>query len=162
MMASGLSSSETLISGDKMFFNKFFGKNEAIRGESKRVKIGEGLFYLYMIIAAQVLLVFALMTVVIAMGTVLATPLWAVVAAILLFLWGAMLAYRQIKLHWRSVKETLKQQQFSNSNFEISFLGGVVTMKVEHNPRRLLANGDDEIIETKPQALLEADTGGTP
>ncbi len=143
-----------------MFFNKFFNKNDSLKGESKNVKFGEGLLYLYMIIAAQVLLVFALMTIVVAMGTVLATPLWAVIAAILLFLWGAMLVYRQIRLQWRKVKETLKHQNFTDRNFEISFLGGVVTMKVEHNPARLLTDGGDEIIEHKSQPLLEADPPG--
>ncbi len=140
-----------------MFFNKFFNKDDSLKDESKKVKFGEGLLYLYMIIAAQVVLVFALMTVVVAMGTVLSTPLWAVVAAILLFLWGAMLVYRQIKLQWRKVKETMKRQNFGDRNFEISFLGGVVTMKVEHNPARLLTDGGDEIIEHKRQRLLEAD-----
>ncbi|RLB05101.1 MAG: hypothetical protein DRG59_09455 [Deltaproteobacteria bacterium] len=140
-----------------MFFNKFFNKEDSLKGESRKVRFGEGLLYLYMIIAAQVLLVFALMTIVVAMGTVLATPLWAVVAAILLFLWGAMLVYRQIRLQWRKVKETLKHQNFSDRNFEISFLGGVVTMKVEHNPARLLTDGGDEIIKHKSQPLLEAD-----
>lgn len=143
-----------------MFFNKFFGKDESLKEDSKKVKFGEGLLYLYLIIAAQVFLVFLLMTVVVAMGTILATPLWAVVAAILLFFWGAMLVYRQIKLQWKKVKQTLKNQNFADRNFEISFLGGVVTMKVEHNPARLLTDGGDEIIESKSQPLLEADTSG--
>ncbi len=140
-----------------MFFNKFFSKGESLKDDSKKVRFGEGLLYLYMIIAAQVLLVFALMTIVVAMGTVLSTPLWAVVAAILLFLWGAMLVYRQIKSQWRKVKETLKHQNFADRNFEISFLGGVVTMKVEHNPSRLLTDGGNEIIEPESKPLLEAD-----
>jgi len=145
-----------------MFFNKFFGKEDSLEGESKNVKMGEGLLYLYMIIAGQVVFVFGLLILIVAMGTILATPLWAVVAAALLFLWGAVLVYKQIKMHWQKVKKTLQEKRFADRNFEISFLGGVITMKVEHNPHQLLKEADQDLLDATPKALLEAEPKGAP
>ncbi len=131
-----------------MWFGRLFGrKKEPPEGERKAT-IGQGIFYLYLIIGLQVLFVFALMTVIITMGKVLATPLWMFIAAFATGVAGCVFIYRKAKEQFRRFRETIQRTDLTDRNYEISFMGGVLTMRVEQNPRRLLENNPSPVIDT--------------
>ena len=63
------------------FWNRRKGRHKDGNGTADSPTIGQGIWYLYLIIIIQVAFVFGLMTVIITLGKVLATPLWVFIAA---------------------------------------------------------------------------------
>jgi hypothetical protein len=113
--------------------------------------INQGIFYLYLIIGLQIAFVFGLVLAIMMVGSVLATPLWVFLFAFALGIGGCVYVYRKAKRQFRKLRETLQKMDFSDRDYEISVMGGFLTMRVEHNPRRLLeAPKDPPIIESKP------------
>ncbi len=113
--------------------------------------INRGIFYLYTIIGAQIALVLGLMLFMMLVGKVLATPLWVFLGVLGLGVWGLVYIYRKAKRQFQKLRETLQNVDLSGHNFEISVMGGFLTMRVEQNPRRLLeAPAADPLIEPDP------------
>ena len=114
--------------------------------------INRGVFYLYTIIGAQIAFVFGLMVVMMLIGKVLATPLWVFLAALALGVWGLVYIYRKAKRQFQKLRETLQNVDLSGHNFEISVMGGFLTMRVEQNPQRLLEapSAEPDPIDTRP------------
>ncbi|SMC23135.1 hypothetical protein SAMN02746041_01665 [Desulfacinum hydrothermale DSM 13146] len=136
-----------------MFFNRRSKKKKDEPAE-KKPTINQGILYLYGIIGLQVLFVFGLMAIIITMGKILATPLWVFLFALAVGTAGIVYVYRKAKAQLRKVRDALRHVDLSDRNYEISFMGGVLTMKVEHNPDKLLED------HTKP--LLDADVEAEP
>ena len=111
--------------------------------------INQGVFYLYMIIGAQLVLVFGLLAVFMLVGRVLATPLWVFLFALALGVWGCIIIYRKAKRQFQKLREALQKVDLSDRNVEISVMGGFLTMRMEQNPRRLLEAPRDSIIEAE-------------
>ncbi|MDR3568560.1 MAG: hypothetical protein P4L43_11085 [Syntrophobacteraceae bacterium] len=111
-----------------------------------------GVYYLYLIIGLQVLFVLGLMGIIMFIGKVISTPAW-----VFLFIFGVSLAgiayvYRKAKNRFRRFSESFGR---TDRNYEISFMGGMLTMKIEQNlsSANLLAApaavSDDQIIDAE-------------
>jgi hypothetical protein len=120
------------------------------KSESVDPAINQGVYYLYMIIGAQIALVFGLVAVIMVVGRVIATPMWVFLFAFALGIAGCVYVYRKAKRQLRKLREALQQVDLSGQNFEISVMGGFLTMRVEQNPRRLLEAPPEPVIEAKP------------
>ncbi|OIP94675.1 MAG: hypothetical protein AUK55_07135 [Syntrophobacteraceae bacterium CG2_30_61_12] len=137
-------------------WNRFFHGRPQAADESpdKSPTVGQGIGYLYLIILLQVVFVFGLMAVIITLGKILATPWWMFVLAFAIGCSGCVYIYRKAKAQFGRLRATLQRTDFSDRNYEISIMGGMLTMKVEQNPRRLLEN--------KPANVIEAESLETP
>jgi hypothetical protein len=122
-----------------MQFKQFFEfDRKAAQGDRGGSDISEGIYYLYLIIGLQVVFVFSLLGIILFVGKLLSTPAWVFVFAMLLGVGGLVFVYRKARDQFRKFRENLQQVNLSNRNYEISFMGGVLTMRVEHNSRPLL------------------------
>lgn len=142
-----------------MWFNRFFRKQtqepEPERPtEPAEPSINQGIYYLYLIIGCQVLFVLGLAAVIMVAGTVIATPTWVFLFAFLLLAGGGVYIYRKAKRKFRMFRESFRNMDLSDRNYEISFMGGVLTMRVEQNHRPML-----EAPSSSP--VVDADTVGT-
>jgi hypothetical protein len=134
------------------FHNPFKGmkKPNGEQPEAPDSSINQGVFYLYMIIGAQIALVFGLLAAVMFVGRVVATPLWVFLFALALAVWGFIIIYRKAKRQLRKLRDAIQNVDLSDRNFEISVMGGFLTMRMEQNPRRLLEAPHDPILEAEP------------
>lgn len=139
-----------------MWFSRLFKRNQKPAEEGPREPtLNQGIFYLYLIIFLQVFFVLALVGVIMFIGKVLATPMWVFLAALLLGIWGFVYIYRKARSQFQKLREAISRVDLSDRNYEISFMGGVLTMRVEQNPRRLL--------EAPPNSpLMDTETLETP
>lgn len=131
-----------------MWFSRLFKRRKSEEAE-KKPTVTQGIFYLYLIIGLQVLFVFALMAIIITIGKLLATPLWVFLFTFLVGVGGCMYIYRKAKSQFRRFKETLQRVDLSDRNYEISLMGGVLTMRVEHHPRTLLEDHSAPVLEAE-------------
>jgi hypothetical protein len=139
------------------FRNPFKGMRKSTEEQSEPPdsSINEGVFYLYMIIGAQIALVFGLVATIMLVGRVLATPLWVFLFALALGVYGCIYVYRKAKRQFQKLREAIQKVDLSDRNFEISVMGGFLTMRVEQNPRRLLEAPRDSILEAEPIETIE-------
>lgn len=122
-----------------MLLKRLFGiDRKSSKDEQPESSINEGIYYLYLIIGAQIAFVFGLTGVIVFMGKVLSTPGWVFIFALMLGVGGCVYIYRKAKEQFRKFRENLQHVNLSNRNYEISFMGGVVTMRVEQNNQPLL------------------------
>ncbi len=131
-----------------MLFSRFF-KRKKEEPQEKKPDINQGIFYLYLIIGLQVLFVFGLMAVIITLGKVLATPLWVFLFSLAVGVTACYYIYKKAQKQFRKLREALKHVDLSDRNYEISFMGGVLTMKVEHNPRKLLEDHSSAVVDAE-------------
>lgn len=131
-------------------WKRLLGRRKAGEDEPKKPGVGQGIAYLYLIIILQVVFVFGLMAVIIAIGKIMATPLWVFVFAFLLGCAGCVFIYRKAKQQFRKFRQSFQHTDLSDRNYEISIMGGMLTMRVEQNPRRLLENKPTKVIEADP------------
>ncbi|MCK8602327.1 hypothetical protein [Desulfoferrobacter suflitae] len=140
-----------------MLLNRLFRrKQKVVEEESRETDINQGIYYLYMIIILQVFFVLALVGIIMAIGKVLATPMWVFLAALMMGIGGCVYIYRKARRQFQRLREAISKVDLSDRNYEISFMGGVLTMRVEQNPRRLLEAPpaapimDAETLESQP------------
>jgi len=138
-----------------MWFRRFFkGRKKTDEEERQEHTINQGIFYLYLIIALQVLFVFGIAAVIMVVGKVIATPLWVFVFAFILAVSGGIYVYRKAKRQLGRLRDTFQRANLGDRNYEISFMGGVLRMRVEQNARPLL--------ESPSVPLLTEDTIESP
>ena len=92
--------------------------------------LDRGVYYLYLIIGLQVLFVLGLMGIIMFIGRVISTPAW-----VFLFIFGVSIAgityiYQKAKKRLRQFREYFGR---TDKNYEISFMGGMLTMRIEQN-----------------------------
>lgn len=137
-----------------MLFRRIFKRRERVKANnSDQPSVQQGIYYLYLIVGVQVLFVFGLVTIIMFVGKVLATPGWVFLVAFLAGIAGCVYIYRKAKLQLRKLRDTIKRVDLSDRNYEISFMGGALTMRVEQNPGRML-----DATPRHDQQLLETDT----
>ncbi|MEJ5364603.1 MAG: hypothetical protein WHS86_05860 [Desulfosoma sp.] len=141
-----------------MLFSRLF-KRRKEEPQEKKPDINQGIFYLYLIIGLQVLFVFGLMAVIITLGKVLATPLWVFLFSLAVGATACYYIYKKAQQQFRKLREALRHVDLSDRNYEISFMGGVLTMKVEHNPRKLLEDHSNAVVDAE---ALEASAAAIP
>ncbi len=102
--------------------------------EEKPESINQGIYYLYMIIGLQLLFVFGLLGVIMLIGKVISTPGWVFLLIFALFACSLVYIYRKAKKQFRKLRESFSQAGMSDKNYEISIMGGMLTMRIEQNP----------------------------
>jgi membrane protein implicated in regulation of membrane protease activity len=84
-----------------------------------------------MIIGLQVLFVFGIMGVIMLIGKVISTPGWVFLILFLLFAASMVYIYRKAKKQLKKMSESFSK---ADRNYEISIMGGMLTMRIEQNP----------------------------
>jgi hypothetical protein len=120
-----------------MWLSRLFGKRkeeEKVTEPKKRDPIDQGIYYIYMIVGLQVLFVFGILAVIMFIGKVISTPGWVFLFIFLLFMGSLYYIYRKAKKQFGKLRESFSRSDLSNRNYEISFMGGMLTMRIEQNP----------------------------
>ncbi len=123
-----------------MWLNRLFSRKkaqqapEATKGaEDREPTINQGVYYLYMIVGLQIAFVFVILGVIMFIGKVISTPGWVFMLMFLLFIGSMVYIWRKAKRQFQRIKESLSRTDQSN-NYEISLMGGMLTMRIEQNP----------------------------
>ncbi|MGA2226169.1 MAG: hypothetical protein ABSH41_17165 [Syntrophobacteraceae bacterium] len=103
----------------------------AKRGQDSQATIDQGVYYLYLIIGLQILFVFGIMGVIMFIGKVISTPGWVFLVIFLLFAGSIVYIYRKAKKKLKRFSEAFNA---TDKNYEISIMGGMLTMRIEQNP----------------------------
>jgi hypothetical protein len=116
--------------------------------------LNRGVYYLYLIIGLQVAFVFGLLFIIMVIGKVIATPWWVFLFAAATGATALVYLFRRARNQLRRFRDALQQVDQSGRSYEISIMGGMLTMRVERNPRPLLeANpAGPPLIDAKPPA----------
>jgi len=120
-----------------MWFSRLFKKREERPepvAEKRDSTINQGIYYLYMIIGLQVMLVFGILGAIMFIGKVISTPAWVFLFIFLLFVSSLYYIYQKAKKQFRKLRDSFTQAGMSNRNYEISIMGGMLTMRIEQNP----------------------------
>jgi hypothetical protein len=96
--------------------------------------INQGIYYLYMIIGVQIAVVFGILALIMFIGKVISTPAWVFLFLFTLFVGSLIYVYRRAKKQFRKIRESFNHADLSDKNYEISILGGMLTMRIEQNP----------------------------
>jgi hypothetical protein len=136
-----------------MIFKRLFRRNNpASVPDKERESINQGVSYFYLIVGLQVALVFGVLFAIMFIGKVIATPYWVFVMTFVLGIAGLVYVYRKAKQQWLKFSEAIQRFSPSARTLEISVMGGMLTMRVEKDPRRLLEANTDAtpLIESEP------------
>lgn len=120
-----------------MWFSRLFkrrNKEPEPAAEKRESSVNQGIYYLYMIVGLQVVLVFGILGVIMFIGKVISTPAWVFLFIFFLFAGSLYYIYRKAKKQFRKLRETFSQAGMSDKNYEISIMGGMLTMRIEQNP----------------------------
>jgi hypothetical protein len=122
-----------------MSFSRLFKRNKKSGvEEGPDSSIGQGIHYVYLIIVMQIAFLFGVLAVIMVIGKVLATPMWVFLAAMILGVAGCVYIYRKARQQFQKFSENFRRVNLSESNYEISFMGGMLTMRVEQSAQKLL------------------------
>jgi len=99
--------------------------------------IDQGVYYLYMIIGLQILFVFGIMGIIMFIGKVISTPGWVFLILLMMFVATMVYIYKKAKSKFKRIRESFEN---AGNNYEISIMGGMLTMRIEQNQntRKLL------------------------
>ncbi|MCE5335802.1 MAG: hypothetical protein LLG06_14565 [Desulfobacteraceae bacterium] len=141
-------------------FNRIFKrkKNQVEPNKAKQESsVSQGIYYLYMIIGAQIAFVFGLLAVIMFIGKVISTPGWVFLLVFLMFVGSLVYIYRKAKQQFQKLRESFNNANLSDRNYEISIMGGMLTMRIEQNPnapKLLEAPAPQQAAET----IIDAET----
>lgn len=153
-----------------MWLRRLFERNKESdpkkSSEATDPAINRGVLYLYTIVGVQIAVVFGLVITIMFMGRVIATPLWVFLFALALGIGGCVYIYRKAKRQLQKLREAIQKVDLSDRNFEISVMGGLLTMRVEQNPRRLLEAPPDPgakpVVIVGPEVIVEPESNVEP
>ncbi len=103
----------------------------AKHGEDREPYINQGLYYLYIIVGLQLLLVFGILGAIMLIGKVISTPGWVFLGMFMLLAGSLIYIYRKAKAQLRRFRESFDR---TGSNYEISIMSGMLTLRIEQNP----------------------------
>ena len=144
-----------------MWFSRLFkGMKKSEEQEATQPTLDQGIYYVYLIIFFQIALVLGLVAIIMVAGKVLATPMWVFLLAIGLGIGGCVFIYKKAKRQFSKLREALQRVNLSDRNYQISFMGGFLTMRVDQNQRQHLLEGPTNgssppLIEAEP---IDVDT----
>ncbi len=134
-----------------MRLKDLFGERKNTEQDSERDPLlNRGVLYLYLILGIQIFIVFGILAGIMVIGQVLATPMWMFIAAFAAGAWGLLYVYRKTKQKLEKVREAFSRVDLSDKNLELSFMGGVFTMKIEQSHR-------PPLLEAPASAILDAE-----
>jgi hypothetical protein len=97
----------------------------------KDAGVFKGIMLAYLVLILHVLLIAAMgLMVIFFRGVVIYMP-WIFIGGITLILGSGYFFYRRLKAHGKSLRETLNSPFLQGKSFEISFLGGLASFKVD-------------------------------
>jgi hypothetical protein len=131
-------------------WERFSRRNGKVEEKTSEKELNQGVYYFYLIIGLQLAFVFGLLTTIMLIGKVIATPLWVFLLAFVVGAAGVVYIYRKAKRQFQKFREALSKVDLSGQNYEISVMGGMLTMRVEQNPRRLLQAPANSLIDQEP------------
>jgi hypothetical protein len=144
------------------WFKQMFSFSKKSKKEEKPRRdyddLNKNVGYMYLIMGSQIALVFLIVGFMMFVGAVISTPWWIFAA---IFVAGSSICYyfyRKAKRKWEEFKAAIKQINLSDKNYEISIMGGMITMRVEQAPRYALETRTVE----PPKALPSPDTNFPP
>ncbi len=141
-----------------MWLSRLFGKRKEEKQPQqpqKRDPINQGIYYIYIIMGLQVVFVFAILAVIMFIGKVISTPGWVFLLIFVLFAGSLYYIYKKAKRQFRKLRESFSKSDLSNRNYEISFMGGMLTMRIEQN------SNSGKLLEAPPQPaepIIDAET----
>lgn len=100
--------------------------------------INRNVGYMYLILGSQIVLVLLIMGFMMFVGAVISTPWWIFAAIFATGLSICYYLYRKAKRKWEEFKNIVKQLNLGDKNYEISIMGGALTMRIEQVPRAVL------------------------
>lgn len=135
-----------------MWFKRLFKRNSKPENDGpSEATVDQGIYYLYLILFMQIAFVLGLVAVIMFVGKVVSTPWWVFLLAIGLGISGCVYVYRKARKKFHKFKQTMRDVHLSDRNYEISFMGGVLTMRVEQAPQRpLLEAPSNSILDAEP------------
>ncbi len=136
------------------WFNKVFRGRKSDEPKEKN-EINQGIGYMYMIMGLQVVFVLAILGIMLFIGKVISTPWWVFAALFIGAITGCVYIYRKAKKKWNAFKNVIQNLDLSDKNYEISIMGGMLTMRVEQNPRRMLEASSHSVTRPLPPASSE-------
>jgi len=106
--------------------------------KDRQSTIGQGILYLHLIIAFQILFLLGLIAVIVFMGKVLTTPLWILLVAFLLTVSGIAFVYYKAKKQVQELGRTIRGLNLAERNHEIKIMGSLFSIRVEGDSPKLL------------------------
>ncbi len=104
--------------------------------DKEKAMINQGVYYLYLIVGVKIAVVLGLVGVITAFGTIIATPLWVFLGALFLVGAGIVHMYRKAREKFRKFREAFQKVDLTDRKYELSFMGGMFTMRVEQSSQR--------------------------
>jgi hypothetical protein len=129
----------------------FKNKDEKHRSEadkkwwSEDATLDRGVYYLYLIIGLQVLFVLALMGIIMFIGKVISTPAWVFLFIFAVSVLSIVYLYRKAKRQFMKLRDSFSR---SDKNYEISLMGGMLTMRIEQP-------NNSKLLEAPPSVEVE-------
>ena len=120
---------------DRLFKRK---KTSSGPGQDRQSTIGQGILYLHLIIAIQILFLLGLIAVIVVMGKVLMTPLWIILLVFLVLVAGIAFIYHKAKKEVQELGQTIKRLNLAERNHEIKIMGNLFSIRVEGDSPKLL------------------------
>ncbi len=132
----------------RRIFRRENERKERARDEES-LSLNRSVGYMYLIIGGKLLLVFVIMAIMMFIGAVISTPWWIFVAIFIAGVSVSYYLYRKAKKKWEDLKAAIRQINLADKNYEISIMGGMLTMRVEQrSPPGVL-----EVVATPSGAL---------
>lgn len=141
-----------------MLFKRLFKHQEQKEGskQKKRSDAYHGFIYMGLAIALQPLLLLGLLAIIVFGGKIISTPWWIFLITFVVVIGGCTFIFYGIKKQFRKLRQTVKDMNLSDRNYEINIMGGALSMRIEQNPTRLLeAPPEGSVVDA---VTIEADT----
>ncbi len=113
----------------------------------------------YLILLLHILLIAGLGILVLFFSGIVNYMLWILLAGGLLITLSGYLFYRKLKKEGRSLGETLRSPDFGGRSVEISFMGGMATVKLGKSEKPAPAitySGNDDILQIEQKPASQA------
>lgn len=117
---------------------------------SDKFQINRGIGYMYAIMGLQLVFALSIVVIMLFLGKVIATPWWIFAGMFVGMCATLVYIYRKIKKKIMALKTVLQGLDLSDKNYEISIMGGMLTMRIEHNPRKVLQASSVEVHPALP------------
>ncbi len=132
---------------------RLFNRSFKASRQGAEADLDQGMYYFYLIVCLQIVFTFGLLAAILVIGKVISTPLWVYLVMFSILIGGSVYVYRKIKKRFRKFCEMFRNADSSGRNYEISFMGGFLTMRVEQpSPNRLLEvlPASEGVIDAEP------------
>lgn len=120
------------------WFKKSKKQHDSSTSQGDKAQINQGIGYMYAIMGVQVLFALGMVVLMLFIGKVISTPWWIFAAMFLATVCVCIYFYRKVKRNIMAIKTAFQRLDLSDKNYEISIMGGMLTMRVEQNPQKML------------------------